>query len=71
MINYNEDGRRQARLYEAAGPATGYGDMRETTANDLAVAATAKARRQRITGLVLVLVALAILAAYLIIHILS
>ena len=71
MINYNEDGRRQARLYEAEGAPQGYGDMRETTANDLAVAATTKARRQRIIGLALFLVALAILAAYLIIHILS
>lgn len=71
MINYNEDGRRQARLYEAAGPATGYGDMRETTANDLAADAIPKARRQRIIGIAIMLVVLAALAAYLIIHILS
>jgi hypothetical protein len=70
-MDFNEDGRRQARLYEAEGAPHGYGDMRETTPNDLAVAATAKARRQRIIGIAIMLVVLAALAAYLIIHILS
>ena len=71
MMDFNEDGRREARLYEAEGAPHGYGDMHEATANDLAAAATSKARRQRIIGIAIMLVALAALAAYLIIHILS
>lgn len=69
-MQFNEDGRRQARLYEAAGPPHGYGDMRETTPADLAVAATAKAKRQRLISLTIFLVVLALVAAYLIVRIL-
>ena len=64
------DGRRQAGLYESAGPPPGYADFPKKTANDLAYAALAKARRQRLIGIAVFLVILAGLAAYLIVRIL-
>lgn len=70
-IPFREDGGRQARLYGAAGPAQGYGDTRETTAYDLGVAATKKAKRRRIIGVTLFLVVMGLIAAYLIFRILA
>jgi hypothetical protein len=69
-VNFNYDDRilRQNKIYENA---TRPRDLKTTAEEEAAVAASAKARRQRIIGIAVVLVALAALAAYLIVHILG
>ena len=70
--NFQEDGRRQAMMHQALGPLDDRRELRESAAEEnLAVTASAKARRQRALGIVLFLVALAALAAYLIARILA
>ena len=69
--NFRGDGRRQAGLYESAGPPPGYADMPKKTANDLAAEAATKARQQWIINIAVLLVVLAPLAAYLIFQILT
>lgn len=69
-MNFNYDDRmlRQNKIYENA---TRPRDLKTTTEEEVAATASGKGRRQRIFGIVVVLVALAALAAYLIVHILG
>ena len=70
--NFQEDGRRQAMMHQALGPLDDRRELRESAAEqNLAVTASAKARRQRIISIALCLVALGALAAYLIVRILG
>ncbi|HEX5546800.1 MAG TPA: hypothetical protein VFX24_05270 [Ktedonobacterales bacterium] len=69
-MNFNYDDRmlRQAKIYENA---TRPRDLKTAAEEEAAATASAKARRQRIIGIALSLVALAALAAYLIVRILG
>ncbi len=69
-MNFNYDDRmlRQAKIYEDA---TRPRDLKTAAEEEVAATASRKGRRQRIIGIVLLLVALAALAAYLIVHILG
>jgi hypothetical protein len=69
-MNFNYDDRmlRQAKIYENA---TRPRDLKTTAEEEAAATASARARRQRIIGIALSLVALAALAAYLIVRILG
>lgn len=69
-MNFNYDDRilRQNKIYENA---TRPRDLKTTAEEEAAATSSAKARRQRAIGIALVLVALAGLAVYLIVHILG
>jgi hypothetical protein len=68
--NFQEDGRRQAMMHQALGPYDDRRELRESVAEqNLALTAGVKARRQRIIGISLFLLALALIAAYLIVRI--
>jgi hypothetical protein len=69
-VNFNYDDRmlRQNKIYENA---TRPRDLKTTAEEEAAVAASAKVQRQRIIGIAILLVALALIAAYLIARILA
>ncbi|HEY7342598.1 MAG TPA: hypothetical protein VH591_17115 [Ktedonobacterales bacterium] len=69
-MNFNYDDRmlRQNKIYENA---TRPRDLKTTAEEEAAVAASAKVQRQRIIGIAILLVALALIAAYLIARILA
>lgn len=69
-MNFNYDDRmlRQAKIYENA---TRPRDLKTTAEEEAAAIASAKARRQRLIGIVISLVILALFAVYAIIWILG
>ena len=69
-MNFNYDDRmlQQAKIYENA---TRPRELKTTVEEELAATASAQARRQRLIGITLCLLALGALAAYLIVRILG